>query len=363
MRIFITHILPHKDVLKYNISVAGCNFSWNLIEGGLFDKVYSILPPFVSGKIDVDYKDLVYSKWRERGRSWAKFAALKEQWDVFKMIPNHSKVWFYNMTPINCLLFCLLRIFKRTVQSNVIILDYTPYKRKISFANLMLWLCNKANGTITLANSPLFKCKNTVLLPGVVSLKAENLPKIEKVSKDFLISGVLREEISLISVLLQTFAKLPDCNLHITGFVVDDMMIKEYAEKFDNIIYHGKVECKEYVRLLKVVPFLLSTRNPKVPENQCNFPSKVIEALLYNRIVISTIHYKQLKGINYFEVSDDVEPLVEDIRRIVSIDSCELLKYANQSYKVKELFGVDVWKRKMEQIERLYMICKSNNNS
>lgn len=49
MRIFIAHILPRKDVLQNHLSVAGCNFCWNLIEGGVFDKVYSVLPPFING--------------------------------------------------------------------------------------------------------------------------------------------------------------------------------------------------------------------------------------------------------------------------------------------------------------------------
>ena len=47
-RIFIAHILPRKDVLQNHLSVAGCNFCWNLIEGGVFDKVYSVLPPFIN---------------------------------------------------------------------------------------------------------------------------------------------------------------------------------------------------------------------------------------------------------------------------------------------------------------------------
>lgn len=64
-RIFVTHILPSDKILKYNLSVAACNFSFNLIEGNIFDKVFSILPTFVSGKIE-PFEGLIYSSWREK---------------------------------------------------------------------------------------------------------------------------------------------------------------------------------------------------------------------------------------------------------------------------------------------------------
>lgn len=64
-RVFVTHILPQHLVAKYRLSFAACNFSRNLMSGGGFDKVYSIMPTFVSGKMeafeDPDNK-LVYSR-------------------------------------------------------------------------------------------------------------------------------------------------------------------------------------------------------------------------------------------------------------------------------------------------------------
>lgn len=351
-RIFIAHILPRKDVLQNHLSVAGCNFCWNLIEGGVFDKVYSVLPPFINGNKNFDYPDLVYSDWRYSNGLKKKLAAIKEQLDIFKQIPQEASVWFYNITLINCFLFILLRLLRPKVKSNVIILDYTPYQRKYSLSYWMLWLCNHANGTITLANSPLFNVANTFLLPGVVPENTDTHPKVEIITKEFLISGVLREEISLISMLLKVFSKMPECKLHISGFCEDDSIIKEYSSKYNNIIYHGKVEYKEYVRLLETIPFLLSTRDPKAPENQCNFSSKIIEALLYNRIIVSTIHYAQLDGIKYFEVSSDVAQFAVDINQILAMSSDNILDFANQSSKVKAKYGVDIWKKAMEVIEQ-----------
>ena len=68
MRIFITHILPRDYDLRYKLSIAACNFSRNLIEGGVFDRFYSIMPTYVHSKMDdVDMPELVYSPLRIKG--------------------------------------------------------------------------------------------------------------------------------------------------------------------------------------------------------------------------------------------------------------------------------------------------------
>ena len=82
MRIFLTHILPEYLVAKYHLSFAACNFSRNLISGGGFDKVYSIMPLSVSGRME-EFEDseneLIYSSLRHHGRLTVKLAVLIEQ--------------------------------------------------------------------------------------------------------------------------------------------------------------------------------------------------------------------------------------------------------------------------------------------
>ena len=84
-RVFLTHILPQHLVAKYKLSFAACNFSRNLISGGGFVKVYSIMPLFVSGKKDA-FEDpdnkLVYSRLRHYG-SLRKIAPLFKNIIVF----------------------------------------------------------------------------------------------------------------------------------------------------------------------------------------------------------------------------------------------------------------------------------------
>ena len=355
-RIFFTCILPERLIAKHGLSFAACNFSFNLMSGGGFAKVYSTMPLFVSGEMDKEaFEDgrfeLVYDKLRKKGGFWQKFAALKEQWTIFREIPKRSSVWFYNLNALNALLFVLLKVFKPSVQLNVIVLDYTPAKSWRKQNYWYLKLINSANGRICLANSPLFKQNNSVILPGVVPVQNEELPLVVKPAMSFLLSGMLLPEIAQLEMVLKTFAELPQYELHITGTKGDEEMLNEYANKYVNIHWHGQIPYKEYLDLLHSVTFLLSTRDPEMPENQCNFPSKIIESLLHNRIIISTIEYKQIDNIKYFKATSQQEFFKQHIDAIAQMSSKFLMEYANQGKKMAEMFSTKVWNETMEMIE------------
>lgn len=347
IRIFVTHVTSKNQILKYNLSIAACNFSYNLIEGNIFDKVYSILPTFVKGEIE-PFDGLVYSRFR-KNRFLFRLAPIVENLSLFSKIPRNASVWYYNCTTLNAFLIVLLKLFKPNVRQNLIILDYTPSRKPLE--RFFLWLANRMDGTIRLANSPLFTCRNSVCLPGVVPLHATEQPKITTIAKTFLISGVLGDNIAMLPMLLDAFSKMPDMQLHITGKAPDLVLLNQYTQQCNNIIYHGLVEYEEYLRILHDTTFLLSTRNPAMPENQCNFPSKIIEALLHNRIVVSTIHYEQLEGIHYLEVAADLDKFRMDLSHITQMPEAELLTYANQADEVKWRFNSKIWGDWIKKIE------------
>ena len=71
MRIFVTHVCPKDKIIEYGISLSASNFNHNLIEGGCFDKVYSIYPGFTKGeldKLDDETFEAIYSSWRWKGK-------------------------------------------------------------------------------------------------------------------------------------------------------------------------------------------------------------------------------------------------------------------------------------------------------
>jgi hypothetical protein len=352
MRIFVTHIVPKKNIMEYGLSMAACNFSWNLINGGAFDKVYSVLPTFVNRRVE-PFDGLVYSRFR-RCPLLRRLAPIAENLCLFFHIHRGDSVWYYNCNILNAVLIVLLKVFKPHVKQQMIILDYTQSKK--IWNRFFLWQSNHLHGTIRLADSSLFTVKNSVCLPGVVPENVPDYPQIVEIKKDFLISGVLGDNIAMLPMLLKTFAQMPELTLHITGKAPDPELIKKYTGRYKNIIYHGMVEYEEYLRILHATPFLLSTRNPACPENQCNFPSKIIEALLHNRIVISTIHYDQLNGIKYLEMKADEIGFINSMQSILSMDQGLLIEYANQESKVRMMFGCEIWKNRMRIIENNELI-------
>lgn len=356
-RIFWTCVLPEHLIAQYGLSFAACNFSFNLMSGNTFDKVYSGMPLYVGGKMRQEaFEDkrfeLIYDKWREKSGMWQKFATFKEQVTILRKIPKDASVWFYNLNTLNALLFLLLKWFKPSVQLNVIVLDFTPVNKGFGLNKLYLRLINWAHGRICLADSELFCKKNSVILPGVVPYTPEKFPEIKIVKKSFLLSGVLSEEIAMLSMVLDVFSKLPDCELHITGSKGNEELLKQYADRYVNIHWHGQLLFKDYLELLHSVTFQLSTRNPQMPENQCNFPSKIIEALHHNRIIISTIEYPQLDRVKYFTVNPEKEKFYGEIKDISNLPEEKLLRYANQRVVIENFFSKMVWLNAMVRIEK-----------
>lgn len=352
MRYFITNVLPHHLSGKYKVSYAGSNFSWALINSSAFDRTFSIAPVNVVGElVDVQMEQLVYSDWRKKNLLLRKMAPFKENWMIFKMIEPRSSLWFYNISLLNVLLFYLCRIFKPSTKCNVIVLDVYLPKQKASLANFFLWTINKSNALIKLSNSHRFTCRNSVCLPGVVPENSPSYPLVKEIKRAFLLSGLLREDISQLTLVIKVFSHLPDIDLHITGFAKNDEDIKLACSKFPNIHYHGELPFDEYINLLHETPFLLSTRDPKEEGNQCNFPSKVIEGILHNRIIVSTIKYEQLSGLKYFTITSEENEMVKQISEIFNITSADIITYANQSDYAKTKFNPACWKKIMSNLE------------
>lgn len=354
MRIFQTFVLPDNLVACYKLSFAAANFSRNLMSGGAFDKCFSLVPVNVRGElapVEDDGYEVVYSTWRKKGGILAKLAIFKEQIYIFGQVHRGDSLWLYNLNVINALLFVLIKLLKPSVKLNVIILDFTPATSWREQNYWYLKLINKADGAISLSYSELFKCKNLIVIPGVIPITAGEEPTIEKINNKYLLSGVLFEEIAQTSMVLEAFSKLPQCELHISGKTNNEVLIKDYADKYRNIIWHGSVSFAEYLNLLHDCTFVLSTRDPKFPENQCNFPSKIIESLLHNRVIISTIDYKQLDGIKYFKTNSEPKFFMQHIKGISALSDASLIEYANQGRKVAEKFSTKVWNENMKKIE------------
>ena len=167
-----------------------------------------------------------------------------------------------------------------------------------------------------------------------------------------MLSGVISAPIASTPMVLEAFSRMPDCILHITGNVFEgEDMIREYSARYPNIIHHGSLSLNDYLVIIHRVTYQLSTRNESYPENQFNFPSKIIESLLHNRIVISTMSYKQLGEIKYFKVDSNCDAFKMQVLEICNRPKAVLMQYANQVSLVTKMFSTEVWNNTMTNIE------------
>lgn len=356
MRIYLGHFCKPDKEKELGISVAASNFSNTLVQGDIFDRAYSILPPFVKGKrnpkdLASDNSTMLYSFWRRLPSPLCKLAPAFEQIILFFKIPRGASLWLYNVTLLNWILIKLLGSFKPSVSIYPIVLDYTPGQPG---NDKFLGFINSTPGRISLTNYAELSKLNFCCLPGITP-STNNIPLTDGSKRTFLLSGILNEQISSISTVIEAFAEIPEAKLNITGNLSHNPALIKRISEIPNVSYLGMLSKEDYMELLdSSTAFILSTRNPSYPENKCNFPSKIIEGLFHNKGVVSTISYLQIEGIDYITTGSSVNDIKKTIKKIVSMSDTQISAYINQGKKISEMFSIKVWKNVIEEIERPY---------
>lgn len=224
--------------------------------------------------------------------------------------------------------------------------DYTPAKSKLSIQNLIKYLIENSNGIISLSKRSLFKHKNCAYIPGIIP--SNNI--ISEITNlhhplRILFSGTL-SEVTGFPLAIKVFSQLPDVSLYISGNGIKPDKINH----FPNINFMGMLSMEDYYHLLSECDVCLNLRNPYLPENQNNFPSKLLEYLSQNKIVISTMEYPELKGLKYIHIPYNEQKMVTWFKQ--NISNTELLyQYTNNKENLKKLVSETTWINKINEIE------------
>lgn len=350
-RIFLTHVVPKNKIESLDVSAAGNYFSYNLIDNNCFDEVWSIIPINIDEKI-VEDDGIHYIQTRFLGNK-SVFKVLNifiDNLKVFFSVKGNVNVWYYNLTIQTVFLYLLFKIFKPSVKQFVILLDFTPSKNKISLQNFIFNLINKSDGIISLTSNKFLYSKNTIVLPGIVT-EIKNNSKITSINKSFMLSGILSKN-RCPELILKAFSEFPEYELIITGKIDDQNLVDTYCNTYSNIRYLGFLNYDDYVKELEKATFSINSRDPNYEENLYNFPSKSIEHLMHNKILVSTMEYKELNGIEYMYVPPTLDAFRTFFKELKNTEENELIRvYANQSSKVFDLFGISNWKNSFEKIE------------
>jgi glycosyltransferase involved in cell wall biosynthesis len=352
-RVFVTHIVPKDMIEKLPVSPAGNYFSYNLISGNLFDEVISLIPTNIKTRLKIRDKEVRYIQNRLFSHCGI-FKALNiflENIQLVFSIKRNSNVWFYNLTIHTIGAFLILRYLRKSVKTYIIVLDYMPTVSIFSLQSFILRLIHNTNGIISLTQNPALNNKNRLVISGVVPNNTR-VKRMSDINNKFLLSGLLSKKRSP-ELIFKIFSEFSEYELIVTGRVYDTSLIEQY-QVYPNIRFLGLLTYDKYIEILEDCTFCINSRNPAYKDNEFNFPSKLIEYLLNNKIVISTMQYPEIRDLNYFYVEHDFNSLVDFLHTISIFDEQLLLsQYANQSQRILKKFGTEQWRKSFDIIENI----------
>jgi len=178
------------------------------------------------------------------------------------------------------------------------------------------------------------------LIPIVVTKKSETI---------LMYSGLL-SEVTGVNLLLEAMAliKNPDIRLVITGKGDLEYMVRSACKLDKRIIFKGHLQYNEYLKCMKEADILINPRNMDMPENQNNFPSKIIDYLAAGKVILSTrfAGWKKYRD-NIFFCDSTGEIIARNIEYLLKIND----KVSGNVYEVnrKTASGFE-WKTQIKEL-------------
>lgn len=354
-RVFICQYLPSELVGKYPTSQAQSAFCGKIFKTNSFDKVISLvqtnIKPFILSEINDD--DVVYVQTRilPQFKIIRVFNNIIENIRIYREAKSTPCIWINNLNPQLLLSFYLLRYFSKSRIYSVVT-DFTPPAKKFSISTLLEKALSKCDGIISLSSRSTLNFKNVGFLPGIVlNYKQYPLYANANLKKKVLFSGAL-SSVTGIELVLETISSMPDIQLIVSGRGSMEDIVRQYSSKYANIHYYGFLEKTDYEKVMNDVDVCLSLRNPDLRENRNNFPSKILEYLSQSKIVISTIEYPELTGLNYFVAPYSIIGLKTIINKVFSLTQEEIIEYTDHEKVLMEKFSISAWTKMFIQVEQ-----------
>ncbi len=350
MRVFVAQTIPEQQIKKFKYaSVAGNNFCNALIGNGVFDFAISITPTFYQNKSEREHGVFYISDrlhFRLLSIVYRNLACVVRV--ISRNKSNRTTIWFYNLTTSNFLAFLVLRFFYDVylIQADIALSDKTRA--------IFSWMSTLSKGTIFLSERTFLQSKSEVKhwLPGIVAKSDVDFGKDEdeKVNnKDFLFSGTLND-FNGIEMALHVFSELPELNLYVSGRGSKVDIVMEFQSKFSNIKYLDFLTPSDYKQLLSRFTYCLSFRDPGIVGNLENFPSKILEYVYFDKMVITTMFYN-LGEIKLFVVPFEKESIKEYLNNIVENKNKVFNQIKANRISLMNNYSVENWIRSIKSLE------------
>lgn len=274
---------------------------------------------------------------------------------VRKLIDDTDIVMCYNIT--YAWLFLPFWARRRKKQSIAIIADYSEaesyhrisgkvyaYLQRISMRHFDTVVGLSANIAEKLKEKQRF-----VLMEGGIDRELYDAfsyrESKEKNMIHMLYSGLLSPVTGVDKLLeIMKSVKNPNLRLLISGKGDLEEAVRESAKEDHRIIYLGHLPYEEYVKNLEEADVLLNPRNMDLPENQNNFPSKIMDYLAAGKIIVSTKFVGWENFQEYIVFCESYEEMAEQLEKITIVQSKEVYD------RNRKFAGKFLW---VEQIKRI----------
>lgn len=147
--------------------------------------------------------------------------------------------------------------------------------------------------------------------------------------------GILQDDRLLIEI-IEKIKGNKDVIFHIGGFGKHEKYIKEVSEKYDNIIFYGKLKYSEVIEHEKKCNILFATYNPEIKNHKYSAPNKVYEAMALNLPIIvckdtgvDTLVEKEKIGL---AIKYDADEFLEAVLDIGRKKMCDYKKTFKEKY-------------------------------
>ena len=322
------------------ISFASINYQKKVIKAFSFDEVYSLLPLNAQRTNSYQFSERGITFIHNKILGSKIIKLILDQWTLYCKVRRNSIVVFYNITIQNFILINKLTKIKEC-KCYVIVADYDDVQNHSGLKRVLQRIINSTfkliKGAIVL-NSNIQIPTRTLVLEGIVDEQESPLIPPEEQKNRIILSGSIGY-INGVHVAIRAMDYLPEYELIITGPPYD-LQIKdiEYLiqkAKNKNITYLGSLSRERYLDVLSSCRIALSLRDPAKLENHHNFPSKILEYLFYNIIVISTINYESVSNLLIICDSNPTS-LAQEIKKHANLKLTDSREFVIEKFGLKK---------------------------
>ena len=279
--------------------------------------------------------------FRQNGGFKGTLLAVKKCKEIVRnLISEYDLVLCYN---VFYSFFFIPELAKRFQKKNILILadysgpeSYHSIKNKI-YARMQMQIMRQYDKVIGLSANIQKKLKpgqKFLLMEGGIDENFYN-QFAEKSSLNeekviFMYSGLL-SKVTGVDILLHAVLEMKEKSfeLRISGKGDLEQQVRDAAENDERICYLGHMEYDEYIENLKKVDVLINPRNMELPENQNNFPSKIMDYLATGKVILSS----KFIGWKKFEES------------IIFYDNTDMLKHEMENFISGQHVREDIYEK------------------